>query len=584
MKQSKFRSLLGLTMATAILSSCSGLNGMKKNADDINFNVTPNPLETQAGAVNVSIDGVFPNKYFNKKVVLEATPVLKYATGETAYKKVTVQGQKIDDNNKVINYKNGGNFTYKDGIEYNKEMRVSELELHVKATKGKKTVNFDPITLAKGVLSTSELVMDNPRLIEGVVREENNTGKYDPNIDIYQRIYDDEFSADIHYLKNKSDVRTSEQKSKDIVEFSKNTKALKQNNRRNFKGVEVSAYASPEGALDLNTKLSEKRQNTSTKVVKGILSSSKASDIDVFSKFTPEDWDGFKELMEASTIQDKDLILRVLSMYSDPEVREKEIKNLGEAFTEVQDEILPKLRRSKITANFEVIGRTDEEIKAQFASDPSQLSPAELIYGAAISDNNDTKLAYYNALVKYYPEDWRGYNNIGVINAREGKYNQAKNYFAQAETKSNNQKVIKNNLAACAIVDKNFSEAEVLLGQASGAGNAVNYNSAIIAIKNNDYEKAAKLLTGTNTVNEALAKVMSGDADGALKALENTDCECWKVSYFKAIVAARMAKETSVYTNLKDVITSNPDAKELIATDIEFVQYFEKSEFKNIVK
>ncbi|MFV0291562.1 MAG: tetratricopeptide repeat protein [Mangrovibacterium sp.] len=583
MNQSKFKSLLGLALATAALSGCAGLKSMQKNADDINFNVDPNPLEVRAGEVKANINGAFPEKYFAKKVTLVATPVLTYGSEKTTFETVTVQGEKVKENNNVIAYRKGGNFNYSNAVDYSDSMRESILSVHITATKGKKSVDFDPIQIATGVIATSELAINNPQAIIGVQREPNTTGVYDPNIDPYQRIVPESYTADILFLKNQANVRASEQKADDIVGLANYTKEANANTKKEIKDIKVSAYASPEGGLDLNTKLSEKRKNSGNKVVDDILKKSKIQ-TSVFSDFTAEDWDGFQALMEASTIQDKDLIIRVLSMYSDPEVREEKIKSLGEVFTEVQDEILPQLRRSKITANVEVTGRSDEEILAQFKADPSQLNPAELIYGATLVDSKEDKIAFYQALVKYYPNDWRGYNNIGAIYAKDGDYKTAKGYFTTAEQKDNKAIVVKNNLGACELVDENIENAKVLFGAATGAGNEVNYNLGIVAIKEGEYADAAKLLSSSNTVNEAIAKVLNGDADGASKALENTTCKCWTVAYMKAVVAARMAKENAVYTNLKEAIAANPDAKKLIATDIEFAQYKDKADFQAIVK
>ncbi|MFV0553884.1 MAG: tetratricopeptide repeat protein [Mangrovibacterium sp.] len=583
MNQSKFKSLLGLALTTAVLSSCAGLKSMQKKADDISYNVSPNPLEAKAGEVKANINGVFPEKYFAKKVTVVATPVLTTADGEVTFAPVTVQGEKVQDNNSVIAYKKGGDFVYSEAVPYTNSMRESILAIHITASKGSKSVDFAPVNIATGVMATAEMVVNKPQTIVGIQREENTTGVYDANIDPYQRIVPESYSADIMYLKNQANVRSSEQRKESIVGLEKYTKDVKADERKELKDVKVSAYASPEGGLDLNTKLSEKRKKSGTNVADRILKKSKL-ETSVFSDFTAEDWDGFQSLMEASSIQDKDLILRVLSMYTDPEVREEKIKSLGQVFTEVEDQILPQLRRSKITANIEVIGRSDDEILAQFKTDASQLNPAELIYGASLVETDSEKIAFYEALVKYYPNDWRGYNNIGVVYAQGGDYEKAKPYFVKAEQKSSSAVVVKNNLGACELADNKVADAKVLLGAASGAGAEVNYNEGIVAIKEGEYATAAKLLTGSNSVNEGIAKILNGDADGALRALNNCDCPCWKVAYFKAVVAARMAKEAAVYSNLKDAVAASADAKKFIATDVEFAQYKESAEFKAIVK
>ncbi|MFV0375838.1 MAG: hypothetical protein ACK5JD_00890, partial [Mangrovibacterium sp.] len=547
---------------------------MKNNADQISFKTTPEVLETHAGKVDVAINGVFPSNYFNKKATLVATPVLVYEDGETAYTPVTVQGEKVKDNNKVIAYDNGGNFSYKDAVAYNEGMRKSELMLRVTAKKGLKSVDFEPIKLADGVVATPTLLVNYPFPIIGVQREKNTTGLYDPNIDAFQRIVPEKYVADIHYLINSAVLRNTELKNEDIAMLREYTKDAFEAERKELKDVEVSAYASPDGSLDINTKLSEKREGTSSEYVKNQLKKDKI-EAELKAKFTPEDWDGFKELMEKSNIQDKELILRVLSMYSDPEVREREIKNLSQAFSSVADDILPQLRRAKITANVELIGRTDEEIMELAMNNPSELTPAELLYAATLTTDKDKQLYIYGAMTDTYPNDWRGYNNQGMVLAQQMKYADAKPLFEKAEKLAPNEPIIKNNLGCAALIDGDVAKAEELFGAASGAGKEVNYNLGAVAIKKGEYEKAVKLLEGSNVPNEGLAKIMTGDNNGALKALEACPWEgCYMSEYFKAVVGARTAKENLMYESLEKAVKLNPELKSKIATDLEFAKYF----------
>ncbi|MCW0484034.1 tetratricopeptide repeat protein [Gaoshiqia sediminis] len=557
---------------------------MKKNADQINFKVTPELLETHGGDVDVAIDGRFPSQYFNKKVTLVATPVLKYEGGETAFAPVTVQGEKVDANNKVISYTNGGNFNYKDAVDYTDEMRLSDLEIRITASKGLKSLDFDPIKVADGVIATSSMVINYPDPILGVQREKNTTGIYDPNIDKFQRIVPDEYTADIHYVINSAVLRNTELKAEDIVKLKEYTKDAFEAERKELKGVEVSAYASPDGELDWNTKLSEKREGTSSKYVADQLKKEEI-EAELKSKFTPEDWDGFKEMMEKSNIQDKELILRVLSMYSDPEVREREIKNLSEAFTSVADEILPKLRRAKITASVDLIGKTDEELAALADSDPASLNPAELLYAATLTSDKNKQLAIYNSFMKVYPQDWRGFNNAGMVLAEQGKFADAKPLFEKAEGLNNNEPIIKNNLGAVALVEGDLAKAETLFGAASGAGDEVNYNLGIVAIKKGEYDKAVKLFGDSDSPNVGLAKILAGDYNGALKSLENCTWEgCYMKEYFKAVVGARTAKENLMYESLEAAVKMKPELKAKVATDMEFAKYFDEAKFKAIVQ
>ncbi len=431
MNSLSFKPIFLLTLIV-VLSSCAGLNKMKKNADLVKFKVTPEVLESHAGQVSVAVDGRFPAKYFNKKVILTATPVLKYDGGSTPLTPVTVQGESVEANNKVIGYTSGGSLNYKDAFEYKPEMSKSELYVNMKASKGSKSVDFGPVKIADGIIATSELVTNNPKPILGVRREANTTGKYDPNIDPFQRVVPDEMMADIHYLINRANVRKEETEKSTVKDLEDYTKKANDDSNIDLKDVEIAAYASPDGSIDFNTELAADRKETSSQFLQRKLKEA-GINIDLRTKYTPEDWDGFKDLLEKSNIQDKDLILRVLSMYTDPEVREREIRNLSETFTEVADQILPQLRRAKMTTSVDFIGKTDDQLKAAAKSNPGSLNPAELLYAATLFDNLDDQLEIYRAFMKNYPNDWRGPNNAGYVLAEQSKYEEAKPLFESAE-------------------------------------------------------------------------------------------------------------------------------------------------------
>lgn len=572
-----------IALAAVLLSSCSGLQKMKKNANKINFKTTPEVLEANAGNVDVAIDGRFPAKYFNRKATVVATPVLKFEGGETAFAPITLQGEKVDGNNTVIPYKNGGSFGYKNAVPYNEQMRMSNLEMRITASKGKKSVDFAPIPLAPGVIATPTLVYNAPTPILGVVREKNTTGKYDPNIDAFQRIVPDEYTADIHYLINKAEIRPTELTTEDIAKLKQYNKSLANDPKRKLVGMEISSYASPDGALELNTELAAKRQAASSKFLTRELKKDEV-EAEFNTKFTPEDWEGFQELMAKSNIQDKELILRVLSMYTDPEVREREIKNLSNAFTGVAEEILPQLRRSKFTTSIELIGRSDEEIAALADSDPAQLNPAELLYAATLTQDMNKKLAIYNSFIKVYPQDWRGPNNAGFVLVNQQKYADAKGMFEKAEKLNNNEPIIKNNLGVVALKDGDIAKAETLFGAASGAGDAVNQNLGIVSIMKGDYQQAVKYMGETDSPNTGLARILAGDNNGALKSLESTTGNNYMTDYYKAVVGARTAKENLMYESLEKVVKANPEMKKTIATDMEFAKYHNEARFKEIVK
>jgi Flp pilus assembly protein TadD len=394
----------------------------------------------------------------------------------------------------------------------------------------------------------------------------------------------DQFTAEILYLINKADLRRSELTKEDISRFMDYNKSAVKDPKKELKSMEISSYASPDGSLDLNTRLAQKRQEVSSRFLTQEL---KKADIESAfrTRFTPEDWEGFKELMGKSNILDKELILRVLSMYTDPEVREREIKNLSNAFTVIASEILPQLRRSKFTTNIDLIGKSDEEIGALADSDPSKLNQAELLYAATLTQDLDKQLSIYKSFMRVYSKDWRGFNNAGFVLVKQQKYDEAKILFEKAEKLKNNEPIIKNNLGVCALKNGETLKAEIYLGAAAGAGDALNNNFGILYILKGDYNKAVHYFGSYDSPNTGLAKILTGDYNGALKSLENCTWEgCYIKEYFKAIVGARTNNKNLVYDSLNKALQMNPELKKMIATDIEFLSFFGDSRFKDMIR
>jgi len=564
-----------------VMTGCSSLKKMQKNADKINYTVIPEVLETHGGKVDATIQSQFPAKYFAKKVTITATPVLKYFGGETAFTPYVLQGEKVKDNNKVIPNQAGGSNSFKGSVPYSKEMQRSDLEIRIKASQGAKSVDFKTVTIAKGVIATSTLVDNSPLAILGFQKNANTTGIYDPTVDKYQRIVPDAYMADLIYLINSSEVRGKELTKAEIAHLNKYIVEAYSAERKELKGVEVSAYASPDGTMDLNSKLAGKREGSATGVVDNSLKKSKVK-ANITSKNTPEDWEGFKALMEKSNIQDKDLILRVLAMYSDPEVREHEIKNLSSAFTKVADEILPQLRRAKITANVSLIGRTDAEIAQLVESDPSKLNQAELLYAATLTNNEAKQKTIYTSFTKIYSSDWRGFNNLGFVEMGEGDFAAAAGNFQKADQLDPKNPIVQNNLGCVALKNGDWSKAEVFFGAASGAGKEVRENMGILKIKQGDYDTAVKYLDAESTsyANRALAQLLSGDNNGALKTLTASPVESGRVAYLKAIVAARTAKTSLMYESLVSAMKKDPAYKVIAQNDLEFAKFANDQNFK----
>jgi tetratricopeptide (TPR) repeat protein len=364
--------------------------------------------------------------------------------------------------------------------------------------------------------------------------------------------------------------------------------AVKADEKKEYKGVEVSAYASPDGKQDWNEKLAGKREVSSSKYIKKEMKKAKMEEYaaeDFFkSKVTPEDWEGFQKLMKASNIQDKELILRVLSMYSDPEVREKEIRNISAAFDDVKKEVLPKLRRAKFTVNVDLIGKSDAELKDLGLNNPAELNVEELLYSATLVESADDKLKIYEAAKKQFSKDWRGYNDAGMILFGMGKVADAKSNFEKADQLSANNPVVKNNLGAVELVNGNVAEAEVLFGAATGAGKEVNYNQGIVAIMKADYDTAVKHFGDCPSVNAALANILAGKNNVALEKLNANTSDAAMVYYLKAVVGARTDNNNLVFTNLETAVAKDASLKSVAKSDMEFAKVFEDAKFKAIVE
>lgn len=560
---------LSLALASSVaLTSCNKLGEL--SAD--NFTVTPSPLEAVSGKVPVTINGRFPEKYMKKKAVVSVIPVLRYAGGEAQGQSATFQGEKVQGNNQEISYKVGGNYTMKNSFTYVPEMAKSELYLTFDAKVGKKTVKVPEVKVADGVIATSTL------LSRTAGSANSATGE-----DKYQYAIAQSKEGQIKYLINQANIRTSELKSVSVKDFVNTLRDIKADQKGfQLDGIEVSAYASPDGTLDFNTKLAEKRQNTSSSYVKKQLKDIKL-DGDIDAKYTAEDWDGFQKLVSASNIQDKDVILRVLSMYQDPEEREKQIRNISAAFRELADEILPELRRARMTINYNIIGRTDDEIKAQYKEDPSKLSIEELLYNATLTDNAADKEDIYKTAAKQYPSDYRAYNNLAQLAYQKGDIATAQNYLKEALAKNSSSAEANANQALIELVNGNTAAAEAALGKAT---TAKNYNEVLgnLNIAKGNYAQAVQNFGNTKTNSAALAQILNKDYTSAaqtLGAISNADAT---TSYLKAIVAARTKQTSTAIAALKDAIAKDASLKSRAANDLEFASLFSDSNFLSLVK
>jgi len=575
MKKIQFASVI---VAALFIISCGGLNKMAKDAQTVKYTVTPKPLELHADSVEVSITGNFPPKYFNKKVIVEVTPVLKWEGGEKAFEVKKLQGESVEDNNQVINNAEGGSYSYTAKIPYEDGMRISDLNIKIKgyvAGKESQPVDFEPYKVADGVVSTANLVkLDSKGII----------GK-----DKFERIVPETKYAEILYTIQQSNIRGSEARNEQMKALKEYIKEVKDNERKSFKGVSISSYSSPDGdEQEINAPLADKRGKSAEKYMKKEfkkIEEAKENEAFVASQTTAEDWEGFKELVSASELADKDLILRVLSMQSDPAQREQEIKNISATYLDLAKNILPKLRRSKINVNVDLIGYSDEELKAIYAEKADSLNVEELLYTATLLEGDDAQLACYKKVSEIYAQDWRGFNNSAVIYIAKSDLDNAKTELQKAKSIDASNPIIMNNCAAVQIREGNFAKAEELLTSA-GSGKEVNYNKGIVAIKKADYAGATAAFGDDCSFNAGLAKLLNGDNSGASKAIDCSDEDKASADgyYLKAVAGARSDDSDMVLNNLRAAIEKNADLKAQAKTDIEFAKYFENDTFKSIIE
>ena len=542
--------------AVAALTSCKKLGEL--SAD--NFTVTPTPLEAVAGQVSATIDGKFPAKYMKKKAVVTVTPVLKYEGGEAKGESATFQGEKVQGNDQTIAYKAGGTYSMKSVFDFVPAMMQSDLYLQFDAKVGRKTVTVPEVKVGYGVVATSQLLQNTLASVQSSLAA-----------DAYQRIIAEKQEANIKFLIEQAKLRDSELNSENVKAFVAMMKEINdEKETRALKNIEISAYASPDGALDLNTRLAEQRQNNTDKYLQKEMKKIEMEG-QVDTKYTAEDWEGFQQLVAASNIQDKDVILRVLSMYKDPEEREAQIKNMSAVFTELAETILPELRRARLTMNYEIIGRSDDQIVAQFGSDASKLSVEELLYGANLSSVSN-KEAWYQKASQLYPNDYRAYNNLGMLAYQKGDMSAAENYFNKAKSLKADAAEVNANLALIELGKGNVSAAETNLGKAAGA-QGFNEASAALNIAKGSYQQAASAANGVKSNTAALAQILNKDYAGAKSTLEAVANKDAYTSYLLAIVAARTNDAAGVNTNLKNAVSKDSSLKARAAKDLEFAQY-----------
>ena len=549
---------LPLLMALVIaLASCGKMGELKPEY----FTTTPQVLEAVGGKVPVTINGKFPEKYLKKNAVVEVTPVLKWNGGEVKGQPATFQGEKVEGNDQTISYKAGGNYTMKASFDYVPEMAKSELYLEFKAKVGKKEVNIPSIKIADGVISTSELL--------GKTVGSANPADAE---DAFQRIIKQAKEAKIMFLIQQANLRASELKSNEIQDFNQTVVDVYADQKgKKINNIEISAYASPDGGVKLNTGLAENREGNTANYVNKELKKGKV-EATVDSKYTAQDWEGFQELVSKSNIQDKDLILRVLSMYQDPEQREAEIKNISSVYKTLADEILPQLRRSRLTLNYDLIGKSDEEIMQFVDSDPKQLNVEELLYAGTLTNDRAKREKIYTLTVEQFPNDYRAYNNLGEIAYRNGDVAKAESFVNKAAKINASAPEVNMNLGLIALAKGDKAAAETYLGKASGA-KELNEALGNLYVAQGQYERAVNAFGDTKTNSAALAQFLAKDynkAKNTLSGIQNPDAY---TDYLMAVLGARTNNSSMVTNSLASAIKKEPALAKYAANDIEFSKY-----------
>ncbi len=531
---------------------------MEKEIEAMGLEASPEPLILRGDQVELEVTGRFPAKYFGKKVSVEATPVLTWEGGSASFESEGFQGEDAAGNFTVVPFESGKSFSYSSSVPFDPAMEdAAELAVVISGTQGNKSATFAPFVVGAGVITTPLWVQADDQFI--------------PVEDNFQRIITYTEEVTVNYSVNSSTVRSGELRDadwkalKELIQLSVDADSV------TITGARIEAYASPEGEITLNEDLASDRAISAAASVTRELKRKKLTTDEAFYDLVPkgEDWQGFKSLMQASDIEDKNLILRVLEMYSDKNKREEEIRNIAKTYKAIEKEILPALRRSQVVVSYDVEGYTDEELMDYCMSMPDSLTADELLYAATLFADLNDKLTIYQSAARVHADDFRGYNNAGWCLAQMGRMNQAGEVFQQALELERNKAVV-NNVAALTRQNGDIDGAMKLLNEAAGAGPEVGYNKGIILIQKGDYASAISNMGRVSSVNVALAKMLNGDAVGAKTALENADDDSAVASYVMAVACARLNDSAGVKKHLGEALAKDPNLRQKAEKDLEF--------------
>lgn len=551
-------------IAMAVLTSC----GTAVQPEQVTVN--PSPLTVVGDNVDATITGTFPVKKFSKKAVLTVTPVLKYEGGEAVGEPVTYVGEKAKENGKTVSYKEGAKYSQQASFKYVPAMAKSELYLRFTAKKGNKTVEIPDMKVADGVVATAKLA-------------QAQDVKPQITADKFQRIIQEMQEADIRFLIQQSNLRNSELKTQEMKDLQAAIKDADQDEKKAINKLEVSGYASPDGGVKLNSTLADARQANAQKYLQKQLKKNKVK-AEIESSVTAQDWEGFQKAMEESNIQDKDLVLRVLSMYSDPEERETQIKNLSAVYKTIADEILPELRRSRLILTTDLIGKSDEEIAELAKNDPASLNVEELLYAATLTKDANEQMAIYKKAVELFPNDYRGYNNMGMLYFNQGSIAEARRSYTQALKIASNNPDVNYNAGVAALADNDLAMAQQYLGKAAGTQGDLNAAMGTLYTMKGEYAAAKNAYGDKPSNNAAVQQILNEDYAAARQTLARVENPNATTAYLAAIVGARTNDRDAVYSNLKAAIQRDAQFRKKAQKDIEFAKYQEDQQFQDIIK
>ena len=543
-------------ISVIIISSCSSKLG-SLSAD--NFSVDPTPLEVKGGQVEAVINGKFPEKYMKRNAVVTVVPELRYGNGlKVDGAGATFQGEKVMGNDQTISYRLGGRYSMKTVFDYVPEMLTSDMYLTFNARVGRKTVQVPAVKVSYGVVATSELYRQ---------ALASDGGSVAP--DSFERIRNEKLDANVKFLINQATLRQSELQNNSVQEFVRLLKQINKDRGESLEltSIDVAAFASPEGGYSYNDRLANRRQEASEEYVRQQLKAENLT-TDIDARYTAQDWEGFQQLVQASNIQDKEVILRVLSMYKDPEEREQQIRNMSHVFEELMDGVLPELRRARMTINYNVVGRSDEQIQSQYTADPSQLSVEEILYAATLTNNSTEKENIYRTAARLHDRDYRALNNLGVLAFNRGNNAVAKEFFQQALRVDPKAPEVFANLALMNLKEGNLVEAENNLSRAIDA-NGYNRVAATLNIAKGNYALAEQQCGTTASNTAALAQLLNKNYEQAIKTLDAVREPNALTSYLHAVVAARRGNKFAAKSYLKEAIEKDPTLKAYADNDLE---------------